>query len=98
MICADERQADQLARLHHAYFLADPLRLRKQVLRALMRQCDQRGDDMPRAVALELLLVIGTPAHPDRTGLLMFFDEGAQRIGGYRKQGRTIEVGLPDSD
>jgi hypothetical protein len=60
-----ERQADQLARFHHAYLLANPLRFRKQVLRVLMRQDEWRGDAMPLAVVLELLPIVCAPAYPD---------------------------------
>jgi hypothetical protein len=72
----------------HVYItplFADPLRLRKQALRVLMRQGDRHGNAMPRAVALELFPIICTSAHPDRTSLLMRCHEGAQRIGGDRK-------------
>src|SRR5258706_16114336 len=94
---ARELQANDRTGASRANLLADALSFRKEALGVLMRKRDRRGDAVSCAVPFELLAVVRTPAHPDRTGLLMLRDEAAQRIGSYREQRRGGHIGPRDT-
>ena len=84
--------------LGHAYLLPDTLRLCKQALRVLVGLSQRIGTPtVPDAVTLDLLAVIGVPAHP-ASGSRIRSRKLAQGRGHSREQGRAVDVVLNDAD